>query len=1729
MQKTFPLLAIAPVCAAALICAPAFKPSTQPHDPQQTMASPALANSRKRIAATLVSGPAVFEHAPSARNDGPQFIGRAGGMDVALTREGIALRVRSRNDANIAPSTLAIQVKGAGHLTWRGEDKAQGETNYFVGSNPAKWRTHVARFNRVETTEANGLTLAVYGSRGNSAAQPGQGIEYDVRLNSGIDPSRVRLKLSGARDVKIDRAGDLVMRVAGRELRMKAPAIYEQVSTSHTQRRKMTSSPHPRRSTASRSTPTRSRGMRPPRINTRGAANTRRVRPRAPQGSHSTRRRRTAKIPPLPVGGNSVKSGPSKNKPRASNRRESGHRINGGYVLEADGSIGFWIAKHDPNAALVIDPSIALTYASFLGGAGTDSINSMAIDSGGSVYVAGTTTSAATFPEAANGIAGNIRGASQLFVAKIAFANGIGSLQYLTFFGGSNSQAGGQVAVDANGNAAVLGATTSADYPVTDRSVPTQGLTSGKGNDLVVSEVDPTGSNLIFSTMFGGNGIESANATSGLPLNSSLNIPAAQGGIAFDAAGNIYVASDTTSTDLLTTPGAYQLAFGGKSASGGTPSDGFVAEFQSQSVAEGASDLLYCSYLGINSDSPVAIGGIAVDSATPPGVYIAGTTDNSVDGFPARLAFQSQYQGGSSDAFVMKMQLAGAGTNDLLYATLLGGSGTDEALGIAVDSQAPPNAYVVGATQSLTIPVTPVIAGPSTKLCQPVPTPPPGSPPIQNAFLAVIGWSPGQTASLQYFTYLGGSGQDAAESVTAPSPNSVYVSGTATSYNFAWHDNVQPFNGTADAFLAKLDTTQSGAASLKYVTPLAGTFVTPGASVTTVGNAVAADGQGNVYIAGATSAQNFPTALTSGGSINGFQPICGSCEQSSSQTDAFVAALRESTAAQPALSFNVGKISFGSAGVQIGTPAVPQGFAILNTGDAPLNFSTTNPPAVTGANSGDFTLLLASGADCPQPLQPGQVCQAELKFVPSAAGLEGAAVSITDDAPGSPQLLEITGTGVGPLTVSPASFAFGSIPVNTRRTIEVTVTAGANIDHFNVPTIPEAPEFQLMPQQLDVCPADTTLQQGSSCDISYAFAPTATGSFQANLNITGEVNGAPVAVNLPLTGTAVPAAPVAIVLPGTLSFQATVGSLETLPVVVSNTGTTPLQFSFPLEFSGPDQSDFSETHNCPLSLPVANPQDESASSCTVQVTFAPHTAGNKIASLLIADNAPGSPQLVALSGTAIPPATKPEAQLSSASLDLGSVAIGTQSGPSTLTLTNAGDATLTFTQPIAITGANAADFTQTSNCAIGVAAGSSCTISVKFSPASVGAETALLSVYDNASGSPQTVALTGVGAGAPQAQLSVNSLDFGDQPVGKQSAPQTIAVTSVGTGQPLIITGLKTNGPDFAESDTCGGPITTSCSINVTFTPVCANEPAARSATLTIEDNGSVPTQTVALTGTATGDFCVSSSPDSLIETVAAGATAVFPPASSPPISIISVGSFSGTVNFACSSNPLGPACTITPAAAIAISPNIPAQIQIQASTSISSTAGIVRPTAGNRTRNWTENPTKNWPEIENWTGNWRTQLLWLPIVLIVLSLCLKIAGVEWRISLAGCEPSANGRARVPAPPQAQHTNKALAPEATLLPFSATGVAAKAASGLRSTRIAAGWRVRKQYRWIMAGTVFAAICLALASCGGGGAAAPSASSDPPPPLAGAYTLTVTATPSDSGPPQTLTLHLTVTP
>ena len=269
-------------------------------------------------------------------------------------------------------------------------------------------------------------------------------------------------------------------------------------------------------------------------------------------------------------------------------------------------------------------------------------------------------------------------------------------------------------------------------------------------------------------------------------------------------------------------------------------------------------------------------------------------------------------------------------------------------------------------------------------------------------------------------------------------------------------------------------------------------------------------------------------------------------------------------------------------------------------------------------------------------------------------------------------------------------------------------------------------------------------------------------------------------------------------------------------------------------------------------------------------------------------------------------ATGPAASLSPTSLAFGNQTVGTSSASQSVTLTNNGPGTLSGIS-IAFTGTNSGDFAQTNTCGSPLAANATCTISVTFTPAVAGARSAALSVADNASGSPQTVSLTGTGVavGMPVANVSPTSLTFGGQTVGTTSAAQTVTLSNTG-GAALTISSIAASG-DFAESNSCGSSLAAggNCTISVTFTPTASG---TRTGSLSVTDNASGSPQTVSLTGTgssSTGDFSLSASPTS--GTITAGQSTTF------TLSLTPAGGFNQEVSLSCAGAPQAGTCSISP------------------------------------------------------------------------------------------------------------------------------------------------------------------------------------------------------------------------
>lgn len=282
----------------------------------------------------------------------------------------------------------------------------------------------------------------------------------------------------------------------------------------------------------------------------------------------------------------------------------------------------------------------------------------------------------------------------------------------------------------------------------------------------------------------------------------------------------------------------------------------------------------------------------------------------------------------------------------------------------------------------------------------------------------------------------------------------------------------------------------------------------------------------------------------------------------------------------------------------------------------------------------------------------------------------------------------------------------------------------------------------------------------------------------------------------------------------TFSNQAVGTSSSSQPVVLTNNGSATLTIS-----SIATTGDFSQTNTCAGTLAPAL-------SCTISVTFTPTLNGVRSGSVVVTDDASGSPQTVSLTGTGFTPT--PIVSFSPTSLSFANQIVGTSSASQPITLTNTGNSSLTVTSLTA-----SGDFSQTNNCGASLAASASCTINVTFTPTVQGARVGSITLVDNAAGSPHTVGLTGTGV-APGVTFNPSSLTFPSQAIGVPSTPQSMTLTNSGNAV-LNITSITATG-DFSRTTTCGATLAigANCTVTVTFTPTVAG---TRNGTITVVDN----------------------------------------------------------------------------------------------------------------------------------------------------------------------------------------------------------------------------------------------------------------------------------------------------
>jgi hypothetical protein len=515
-----------------------------------------------------------------------------------------------------------------------------------------------------------------------------------------------------------------------------------------------------------------------------------------------------------------------------------------------------------------------------------------------------------------------------------------------------------------------------------------------------------------------------------------------------------------------------------------------------------------------------------------------------------------------------------------------------------------------------------------------------------------------------------------------------------------------------------------------------------------------------------------------------------------------------------------GALSFGA--VRPGLTGSPQTVTLTNDGGSTVQVVSTTL-------TGDPSFSLAADACSGTALATGSACTVQVAFAPTTLGTLSASLSFSDDAANSPQIVAASGSGVQPaVSLSPSSLAFGNQVLGTTSASQSVVVTNSGTDTLNVGTATVAAPFAMV---ADAC-SNTAVAAGSSCTIQVNFAPSAAGPVSASLSVPDDAPGSPQTVALSGNGIQ----PHATASPSTIAFGSVrVGSTAN-PRTVSlmNDGSTTIHVGA-TTLTGEPSFSLSADSCSGVTLPVG-------AACTVQVGFAPITnAGMFLATLSFNDDGGNSPQTVAISGTAVQPAVS----LSASSLAFGSRRVGTTSATQSVVVTNTGSDTLnvrqvTVSAPFAI----AADGCSST----AIAPGAGCTIQVDFAPIAIGSASGMLSIPDDAPGSPQGVVLTGTGV-QPAASLSASSLAFGNQRVGTMSATQSVVVTN--SGSDTLNVGKATVSAPFAiGADGCSNTAVApggNCTIQVAFAP-SATGPV--SGMLSIPDDAPGSPQTVALSGT---------------------------------------------------------------------------------------------------------------------------------------------------------------------------------------------------------------------------------------------------------------------------------------
>lgn len=677
--------------------------------------------------------------------------------------------------ASAAPSAAATVrltlVNANPRAKATGLETLPGKINYLRGDDPARWQPDVPTFARVKFAEVYpGVDVVYYGQQ--------RSLEYDFVVAPHADPTAIRLRFSGAERLQLEATGALVLACGKQSLRMEPPVAYQLTDG----QRQLIPSRYERNDAGE--------------ISFRlGAYDASRALVIDPVLSYATYLGSTARSLDEEIDFGDFSSAIAVDT--AGNAYVTGltfgndfptlnpvQKAAGGGVCAESACTDIFVAKFSPTGTLL--------YSTYLGGSGAELGNAIAVDATGNAYITGQGDSA-NFPAGRPANRGN-----DALLIKLS-ADG-SRILYNYALGGTGSETGTGIAVDAAGNAYVTGTTFAInganDFPIANplqRNPGSTGNCSVEGQtvpctDAFFAKLSANGTTLEFSSYLGGSGLEIG------------------GSIAVDAQNRVYLSGSTSSSNFPKTANAYQ----GNLATGACSEPNFCFDgFLTRLTADGTA-LSYSTYVGGNDLDFVQ--GLAVDGAG--NMLLSGTTlspDFPLKNSLKEIAF-------FITAFATKFDANGA----LVYSTLLGGSVFENLLHFAlapssifgglfqphlIATDAAGNAYVTGMTNSPDFPtLNAVQSQPGGGNCdvdgQPVPCP--------DAFVTKLNPS----GALLYSTYLGGQGAgglldqallEGGFSIAADAAGTAYVVGVTSSNSFPTANPAQAARrGNADVFVAKI-------------------------------------------------------------------------------------------------------------------------------------------------------------------------------------------------------------------------------------------------------------------------------------------------------------------------------------------------------------------------------------------------------------------------------------------------------------------------------------------------------------------------------------------------------------------------------------------------------------------------------------------------------------------------------------------------------------------------------------------------------------------------------------------------------------------------------------------------------------------------------------------------------------------------------------------------------------